>query len=148
MTAWPVRGVLLALAFCSTSCGGQKIVTITFPKMDGNSEYWVCDRDATNCHGRGEGDVDPKFYKPGLDTLSPPIECDHGAAKIEIVIKGNQVSQIGYECSKPLVPTGLPSAPAEKEDGPTGLPDAPAGPPDEAPAEATPAALPAEEGTP
>jgi len=120
-------------------CAGKKILTITFPKKDGNSEYWVCDRTATNCHGKGDGDVDPMDYKPKMDSLSPPIECANGAAKMELVLKGNEVVQIGYECALPSAPTGLPGAqansPSSPADGsndsvPTGLPGAPTGLPD------------------
>lgn len=147
MSARATMRLLFVLAFCLSGCSRAKIVTVTFPKMDGNSEYWVCDRDATNCHGKGEGDVDFQLYKPGLDTLAPPVECDHGAARIEIVVKGNQVKQIGYECAQPSVPTGLPGTPSSLEDAPTGLPDAPTGLPEEEPLEASAIAEDASEGT-
>lgn len=131
-------------------CGGTKVLTITFPKSDGNSEYWVCDRDATHCRGRTDHDVDDLDYKPGMDSLSPPIECPHGAARMDVVIKGNRVLRIGYECAQPQAPTtlpgqessgdgegsaglfdaptGLPEAPLDPVDAPTGLPEEPAGP--------------------
>lgn len=141
MRVWAVRFLSLAVALCLAGCARGKIVTVTFPKMDGNSEYWVCDRDATNCHGQGEGDVDPMLYKPGLDTLSPPIQCDHGAARIEIVVKGNHVTQIGYECAQPPAPTETPDGPAGRHLEPTGLPGEPTGLPEE------PIGLPDEEPT-
>lgn len=149
MSARAAVRLLIVLAFSVGGCSRAKIVTVTFPKMDGNSEYWVCDRDARNCHGQGEGDVDPSLYRPGLDTLSPPVECDHGAARIEIVVKGNQVVQIGYECAKPPAPTGLPQAATNEPEGvPTGLVDAPTGLPDEAPSEDSSSAEEAIEGNP
>ncbi len=127
-----VFGLLLTWSFGLSACAREKIVTITFPQKDGSSEYWVCDRDARSCHGRGEGDLEPTLYKPGLDTLSPPAECDHDAARIEILIKGNQVVQIGYECAQPAAPTKVPGAGNHVQvahapgvaDAPTGLPEA------------------------
>jgi hypothetical protein len=107
---WKIGGSALLVVSLS-ACAGKKIVTVTFPQKDGNSEYWVCDRTASECRGKGEGDVDPMNYKPGLETLSPPVQCPHGAAKMEIVVKGNEVLQVGYECAQPSVPTGLPRTP-------------------------------------
>lgn len=127
---------LLGAALGLLGCGGTKVLTVTFPKSDGNSEYWVCDRDATHCRGRLEGDVDDLDYKPGMDSLSPPIECPHGAARMDVVIKGNRVLRIGYECAQPSAPTSLPGEGGCTEgEGPTGLPtseaDAPTGLPEE-----------------
>jgi hypothetical protein len=127
---------LMGTALGLLGCGGTKVLTVTFPKSDGNSEYWVCDRDATHCRGRVAGDVDDLDYKPGMDSLSPPIECPHGAARMDVVIKGNRVLRIGYECAQPPVPTSLPGHEScSEEDGPTGLPegdtDGPTGLPEE-----------------
>jgi hypothetical protein len=136
-------GSLICVGLFGLGCGGTKLIRVTFPQRDGNSEYWVCNREATQCKGKQLGDVDPLDYKPQMDTLAPPAECPHGVAQMELVIRGNEVLQVGHECAQPKSPTGLPKPPASGDPtgdgpagvpkGPTGLPSEPIGLPDDAP---------------
>lgn len=87
-------------------CVSPRIVTVTFPDRDANTEQWVCDRKAQNCHGKGPDDVRFEDYEPGMAILSPPKECAHGAARLEIVVERKEVVQVGYTCAQPSAPTG------------------------------------------
>lgn len=124
-------GVVIAMT-CGLLGGcyrGTKLVTVTFTDRSGTSDYWVCPaREAPNagsCHGRQQGDIDDGAYHPGLDVLAPPAECPNGVAKLEIMVRRDEVLRVGYECAQPSEATGLPDAPATPP--PSGLPAAPDG---------------------
>jgi hypothetical protein len=103
---------LLACALLGGCYRDTKLVTVTFTDRSGNSEYWVCPArkapDAGSCHGRQEGDIDDAAYAPGLDVLAPAAECPNGVAKLEIMVRKDQVLRVGYECALPLQPPDLP----------------------------------------
>ncbi len=97
---------VLSTALFGWGCSGQKIITVTFPARQSSAEYWVCNRKAEECHGKQEGDVNWLKYKPKMDSLAPPKECAHGVARMEIVSKGNEVTQIGFQCARPNASSG------------------------------------------
>lgn len=123
-------GVVIAMA-CGLLGGcyrGTRLVTVTFTDRGGSSDYWVCPpREAPNpgsCHGRQEGDIADGAYRAALDVLGPPAECPNGVARLEIMVRRDEVLRVGYECALPREATGLPEAPAPAA---TGLPAAPEG---------------------
>lgn len=115
---------------------GPRIVTIKLPDADSTTDYVVCDARGTNCRGRKAEDVPPTAYSPKLDVLVPLNgsngACPHGVRTIEIVVKKNRVTVVGYECAARELPSPLPEEPVEEtpsEAGPGpltgGLPDEP-----------------------
>jgi hypothetical protein len=121
----------LLLAGCGTK---ERMVTVTFPDADGNTDQWVCDRRGGNCEGRREQLVDDA-YRPELDVLLPlekSGKCPNGPAKMEILIRDDAVVAVGYECAAPREPTGLPTEGASLANG-GGLPPEGSGLPPEPP---------------
>jgi hypothetical protein len=113
-------GALIATALGLNACGGKQLLTITFPDKRGTAEYYICDRDARHCHPTKQGDVDDLDYAPGMDSLSPPAQCPHGAAKMELIISGDRVERINYECAAaPGVTTNKES---DRQCGPSEVP--------------------------
>jgi len=107
----PSLALALLGAFLVLGCG-PRIVTIKFPDSDPTTEYVVCDQRGTNCRGKKDGDVPPDAYSPKLDVLVPmtsaPGSCKNGVRTIEIVVKKNRVTAVGYECATREEPTPLP----------------------------------------
>lgn len=135
-TGWIVLASTCLGAMSLAGCGGTKILTVMQQNADGNSEIWVCPGGkAEGCRGEREGDIDPAGYQHRLYVVSPPKECVNGTATLDIVIKGNDVERVRYECAQPPEPTGLPpSVSSPAAGGPagagTGLPpstDSPSG---------------------
>ncbi len=109
----PAPLLLFACAcLASIACSGTKIITIKQTNLDGNSEYWVCEgHTAKKCGGERDGQLDPAGYQARVEVHSPPKECVNGAANIEVVLDGTEVSRVRYECAQPpLVPSGLPAS--------------------------------------
>src|SRR5688572_25587725 len=100
------------------ACGTTKIITIKHTNLDGNSEYWVCEgHSAKKCAGERDGQLDPAGYQGRVEVHAPPKECVNGAANIEVVLDGNDVTRVRYECAQPPLPAsggagsgGLPTS--------------------------------------
>ena len=90
-----------------TGCGSAKMVTVEFPENKGDSSYWVCEpdknldnpRDNAGCRPRQVTDLNEGDYRPGLHTLASVERCKYGIARMEILVKGDHVEQIGFECA-------------------------------------------------
>lgn len=112
------KALALFSAFMVLGCG-PRIVTIKFPDADPTTDYVVCDQRGTNCRGRKTEDVPPDAYSPELDVLVPMSgtsgACPYGVRTIEIVVKKNRVTVVGYECSAPELPPPLPPDVASEE---------------------------------
>jgi hypothetical protein len=101
--------LLLCVCGCLTSiaCGGTKIITIKHTNLDGNSEYWVCEgHSAKKCAGERDGQIDPAGYQARVEVHAPPKECVNGAANMEVVLDGSDVTRVRYECAQPPLPAG------------------------------------------
>jgi len=108
--------LVMMSAVVALGCG-PRIVTIKFPDIDPTTDYVVCDQRGGECHGRREEDVPPTAYRPGLDVLVPKQgtagACPNGPRTIEVVIKGKQVTVVGYECAARAIPPPLPEDAAD-----------------------------------
>ncbi len=139
--SWGRQLKVLPVFLLLMGCSKERLVTLTFPRADGNNDYWVCNPQGTQCHGRGDGDIPQDAYEPEMDLIVPArngTHCPSGPARIEIVVEGSTVKRVGYECAAPRAPTTTPASPCNEADdsGPTGLP---------AEAEGAPTGLPTEE---
>lgn len=135
---------LLLMGCLASACGGKKLLTITFPDKQGTAEYYICDRDARHCHPTKQGDIDDFNYAPKMDSISPPAECPFGAAKMELVVVGDRVERINYECAK--ADPGIQKAAAVAPRDEPQLPKEPQPPKEPEPVEApVPADQPADE---
>jgi hypothetical protein len=106
------------------------MVTVEFPEK-GDSSYWVCEpdknldnpRDNIGCRSRQESDLQEGTYRPGLHTKASIERCKNGIARMEILLKGDRVEQIGFVCAE--APTAE-LAPVQTEAPIPTLPVAPA----------------------
>jgi hypothetical protein len=99
--------LLLSACGClaSIACSGTKIITNKHTNLDGNSEYWVCEgHSAKKCAGERDGQIDPAGYQARVEVHAPPKECVNGAANMEVVLDGSEVSRVRYECAQPPLP--------------------------------------------
>jgi hypothetical protein len=101
-----LAGFCLCACGCfAIACGTTKIITIKHANLDGNSEYWVCEgHSAKNCAGERDGQLDPAGYQGRVEVHAPPEQCVNGAANIEVVLDGSEVTRVRYECAQPPLP--------------------------------------------
>lgn len=101
-------------------CGARTtVIEIVDHTRDANSDVWVCEGwDAQTCRGEAEGDIDPEGWQRRVKVATPPSSpegCAHGAAAIHVVLEGDSVTRVRYECAAPSTTTPLPP--------PSGLPE-------------------------
>jgi hypothetical protein len=133
-------GCSWALIAGTAGCSSATILEVVDRSRDGNSEVWVCEGgDAERCRGERDGDVDPEGFQTRVRVWEPPKApegCANGAANIQIVLDGDRIDRVRYECAQPPTVTGLPTSSGLPPSGlpPSGLP--PSGLPPSAPSSA------------